>query len=453
MNMRTPRSPGFKLAITVLIGALLAIPLLLIYGLVWDRQQQAETAQTSVAQGWGDDQILTGPMMVIPYRQLVTESVTQNGKQVDKTQMVERELFLAPLTDKAQVNIASEEKRRSIYNSVVYEAALAGTAQFAIPEDLARYGVQPDDLLLDRAEVRIGVSDARGLQSDSVLMMDGQPLALRPGNGLPMTNGSGFFAFADWSVSDGAVTTITYQYSARGNRQIRLVPEAENTIWQIDSNWPHPGFTGAFLPDSRSISDTGFKAQYSISNLALGRSIVIFPDNSGDRASHQMVQIDMIQPVNLYSQIDRAVKYGFLFIGFTFVTFLMFDLIGGARVAAAEYVLTGVGLILFFVMLLAFAEVIGFTGAYLVAAAAIVGLISSYSAAILGSWRRAGVIGAMLTGLYALLYVLLNLEAYSLIIGSLLLFVALAAMMYLTRRIDWSGMGAKEQAAAQMVSQ
>ena len=143
---------------------------------------------------------------------------------------------------------------------------------------------------------------------------------------------------------------------------------------------------------------------------------------------------------------DRAIKYGFLFIGFTFVAFLMFDVIGGARVAAAEYLLAGVALVLFFVLLLAFAEVIGFTFAYLLASAAIIGLLSAYSAAVLKSWKRARFLAALLTGLYALLYVLLNLEAYSLLIGSVLMFFALAGVMYMTRNIDWSGLGRKEVA-------
>jgi inner membrane protein len=151
----------------------------------------------------------------------------------------------------------------------------------------------------------------------------------------------------------------------------------------------------------------------------------------------QVASISLIQPVDLYSQVNRATKYGFLFIGFTFLALLMFDVIGGVRVSAVEYLLMGAALILFFVLLLAFAEVIGFTAAYIVASAAIAGLNTAYSAAVLGSWRRASFIGALLVGLYAVLYILLSLEAFSLLIGSLLLFAALAGVMYATRRIDW----------------
>ena len=218
------------------------------------------------------------------------------------------------------------------------------------------------------------------------------------------------------------------------------------------------------------ISDKGFKARYTVDKLALGQAPVTTEDpgpplledglvaevmtsqsaapSARDTASggaaeviggpSRAVTVGLIEPVNLYSKVDRSVKYGFLFIGFTFLAFLLFDIVGGARVAAAEYLLTGAGLVLFFVLLLAFAEVIGFTAAYIVASGSIIGLLSAYSAAVLKSWRRGRFIGALLVGLYALLFVLLNLEAWSLLIGSVLLFVALAAVMYATRNVNWS---------------
>jgi len=166
-----------------------------------------------------------------------------------------------------------------------------------------------------------------------------------------------------------------------------------------------------------------------------GRAVESVSGNS------RAVTVGLIEPINLYSKVDRSVKYGFLFIGFTFLAFLLFDIVGGARVAAAEYLLTGAALVLFFVLLLAFAEVIGFTAAYILGAGAIIGLLSAYSAAVLKSWRRGRFIGALLIGLYALLFVLLNLEAWSLLIGSVLLLVALASVMYATRNVEWSNVG------------
>ena len=241
---------------------------------------------------------------------------------------------------------------------------------------------------------------------------------------------------------------------------VSLAPQAGDTSWTVRSSWPSPSFGGDFLPSSPpSVTDKGFLAKYRIGNLALGRSLVSTGDTgassivdrvpppsrvpntpstvTADTGPVQTAQISLIQPVDPYSQVNRATKYGFLFIGFTFLALLMFDVIGGARVSAVEYLLMGAALILFFVLLLAFAELIGFAAAYVVASAAIAGLNTAYSAAVLGSWRRAALIGGLLVGLYAVLYILLSLEAYSLLIGALLLFAALAGVMYATRRIDW----------------
>ena len=238
------------------------------------------------------------------------------------------------------------------------------------------------------------------------------------------------------------------------------MPRGGQTSWAVSSAWKSPSFGGAFLPESRSIGAGGFKASYTVDKLALGQPPVASEDQTppmidsgaddgssrmaypaavapGGGAQARAVTIGLVEPVNLYSKVDRSVKYGFLFIGFTFLAFLLFDVVGGAAVAAAEYLLTGAGLVLFFVLLLAFAEVIGFTAAYLLASGAIIGLLTAYSAAVLKSWKRGRFIGAMLVGLYALLFVLLNLEAWSLLIGSVLLFAALAGVMYATRNVEW----------------
>ncbi len=171
------------------------------------------------------------------------------------------------------------------------------------------------------------------------------------------------------------------------------------------------------------------------------------PSPAMDAGVPQTAHISLIQPVDLYSRVNRATKYGFLFIGFTFLALLMFDVIAGIRISPVEYLLMGAALVLFFVLLLAFAEVIGFAAAYVLASAAIAGLNTAYSAAVLKSWRRAWLIGGLLVALYAVLYILLNLEAFSLLIGSLLLFAALAGVMYATRRIDWSARREEKPAA------
>ena len=445
------------MAMAILIALLLAVPLFAVYLLVYDRQEQSNIARASIAEGWGGPQTIAGPVLVLPYQTEATETVNEGGRQVVRTSLVWRELTLSPQVADLRTELTPERRRRSIYEAVLFEAVASGTARFALPADLARFGITADRLAYDRAELRFGLKDARGLFGrPPEVMANGRRLVLQPGKGSPATANSGFFTWLDAGTIRRRPMTVSFRFAFRGNGWLALAPQAGDTRWQVMSKWPHPSFQGGFLPATQRVSGDGFTATWRVGNLALGRSLVssgeVVPESRPDvsdryataaPAGDYEARVDLISPVDLYSQVNRSVKYGFLFIGFTFMAFLMFDVIAGVRVAMVEYLLVGAGLVLFFVMLLAFAEVIGFALAYVVAAAAIIALLAAYSAAVLRSWRRGGYIAALLAALYGVLYVLLSLEAYSLLIGSLLLFAALAGVMYLTRNLDWSGLRAQ----------
>ena len=477
MPIDRERSPGMKLLFVAIVAAVLTIPLLLVYALVYDRQDQSQTAQVAINAGWGGAQILSGPVIVVPFRTTQTQTENVDGKSVSRVVEVEKLLYISPVENRATTTIEPQERRKSIYRSVLYTAKVGGTARFALPADLPRFGVTRERLLWDRAELRMGASDARGLTTGGMLKFNGQALTLQPGKGPAASGGQGFFSFLPW---DGqGEMTVEYAFGLRGSRSLSLVPRGGSTSWEVKSPWPSPSFGGGFLPEKPSISEAGFTASYTVDKLALGQPPVSFSDGGSPSDAPQNrfefseemygssgkiaaggadevvggpaygLTVGLVEPVNLYSKVNRAVKYGFLFIGFTFLAFFLFDVVGGARVAAAEYLLTGAGLVLFFVLLLAFAEVTGFTAAYLLASAAIIGLLTAYSAAVLKSWKRARFMAALLVGLYALLFVLLNLEAWSLLIGAVLLFVALAGVMYATRNVDWNAVGRREEAVVQ----
>ena len=441
------RTPGFKLALAIVVGLVLTIPLFSVWLLVYDRKTQSEEATASITEGWGGAQTMNGPVLVIPYRTTTTETAVENGQSITRTRDVRRELTLAPETVGLTTDVRPEVRKRSIYEAVVYDARVGGDARFSLPPDFAQSGVDASQMDLSKAELRFGLSDARGLGANPSVKADGIPLRLQPGGG--SRGGRGFFAWIDASGIGAKPVSIHFEFNFRGNQSLSLYPNAGDTAWKVHSTWASPSFAGAFLPEGRNVSAKGFDAVYRIGNLALGRSLIstgdpaaaqtVAPTEAAGQAQVQTAQISLIQPVDPYSQVNRATKYGFLFIGFTFLALLMFDVIGGVRVSAVEYLLMGAALVLFFVLLLAFAEVIGFTPAYVVASASIAGLNTAYSAAVLASWHRAAFIGGLLVALYGVLYILLSLEAFSLLIGSLLLFAALAGVMYATRRIDWGG--------------
>lgn len=446
-TIRSPRSPGTRLGLALLIGFLLMIPTFVVYLLVYDRQNQSETARESIAAGWGGEQTLAGPILVIPYQATVTETQTENGKAVTTEKRVWRELKIAPSIATLDVQLRPERRHRSIYEAVVYTATAEGSARFDLPIDLARIGLNADTLDFARAELRFGVSDPRGLVGRRpVVRMGARPLPLQPGKGPDATGGAGFFSALDAAPIRQAPLQLGYRIDFRGNGALSLVPQAGESRWRLRSNWPHPSFQGGFLPTGSRVTDKGFEARYAIGNLALGRALAEADGNdSGTTArvgdDQRNVKVTLVEPVDIYSQVNRSVKYGFLFIGFTFLALLLFDIIAGVHVSSVAYLLVGAGLVLFFVMLLAFAEVIGFSWAYILASGAIIALLTAYSAAVLGSRARAAAIFGLLAMLYTLLFVLLSLEAWSLLIGSLLLFVALAAIMYLTRNVDWGAVG------------
>lgn len=434
------RSPGFKLTLAIMVGLALTVPLFSVWLLVYDRQSQQQEATNSITAGWGAAQVMSGPVLVIPYRTPASGSPADSGAS-----SATRELVIAPESAAIATEVRPQVRKRSMYEAVIYDALNSGHARFTLPPDLARSGVGIAQMDFGSAELRFSVSDPRGLGADAQVKLGATPLRLEPGGG-------GFLAPVDATNIQSGPLDVDFTYGLRGNQSLGLSPQSADTRWTVHSSWPSPSFAGDFLPDARQVTTNGFTATYRIGNLALGHSLVstgygvdLQPSVTAKQARNSTAdetpagaQINLIQPVDLYSQVNRATKYGFLFIGFTFLALLMFDIIGGVHVSAVEYLQMGAALILFFVLLLAFAEVIGFTAAYLLASAAIAGLNTAYSAAVLGSWRRAGFIGALLACLYAVLYVLLSLEAYALLIGSLLLFAALAAVMYTTRRIDWA---------------
>lgn len=435
-------SPTGKLLRALGIAALLSIGIFITWLMISDRRSQSTEARTSIAEGWGGPQVIAGPELSIPFKVTTAGAVDGTGRSITGPLTAERRLIVAPQGVDAATRIAPERRARSIYEVVVYRAETAGRATFALPADLTRLGVPAGALELNRAELRFGVSDPRGLSANPDIRVAGQPLQLGPGGGTSMV-ANGFYAPVDLTKIDPARFSVDFRFALRGNQSFALMPRAGDTAWKVTSPWANPSFTGGFLPEQRQVTKDGFTAAYRIGNLALGRSLLFVDGDDKSRSDEESMQaragVDLMQPVDLYSQVDRATKYGFLFIGFTFLAFLLFDIIGGVRVAPIEYLLAGAALVLFFVLLLAFAEVIGFEAAYVVAAAAIAGLNTAYSAAVLGSWRRGLIIGAILAALYAVLYVLLSLEAFALLIGALLLFVALAGTMYVTRRLDWSG--------------
>ena len=276
-EVRKERSPGMKLLLVALIGFVLMVPLMLVYALVWDRQSQSETAQGSINAGWGGDQVVAGPVIVVPFRTTQTQNEEVDGKSVTRVVEVEKFLYISPTENRVTTAVKPEERKKSIYRSVLYEAQVTGAAKFELPADLPRFGVTRERLLWDRAELRMGASDSRGLTKGGTLKANGAALAVQPGKGPGSTNGQGFFAFLPWNGAEALA--VDYSFGLRGSRSLSLVPRGGQTSWEVSSSLGQPQLQRRF--PAREADDFGQGLQGEL----YGRQAGVGPGTGGDGGS------------------------------------------------------------------------------------------------------------------------------------------------------------------------
>ncbi|MBS0584393.1 MAG: cell envelope integrity protein CreD [Proteobacteria bacterium] len=433
------QSVTFKVLGTGFLAMLMLIPLAQVQGLVGERNGLRAQALADIAQRWGAAQNVGGPVLAIPRRVRVQTSngwITQDGT----------EIVLADRLDIAGT-LAPEVRHYGIYSTPVYTAELKISGQFLARDLRALEGLKnvPDEArettyLFDRAELRLPLADVRGIRRISALKLDGAERAFGPANGngamraiaLPI-DVSGWIEAA----RDDEAHRFELNLTLAGTGSLQFLPLARTTEAHLAAAWPNPGFGGAFLPAQRAIDDKGFSAQWQVLDLNRSYGQHWQEGEAGIDPAASAFGVNLYQPADLYQQNERAGKYGVLFVALTFVAFFLFEVLKKLRVHPVQYLLVGLALTTFYVVLLALSEQIGFAFAYLAAAAAVVMLVGGYAAAVLHAWRAGATLGAALALIYALLYGLVVSEQYSLLMGALALLAVVAALMYLTRRVDW----------------
>ncbi|HWL61184.1 MAG TPA: cell envelope integrity protein CreD [Steroidobacteraceae bacterium] len=425
--------PIVKVGAILFLTLLLLAPMAHIRQLIGERQGLRDSVLQEVARSDAYAQKVTGPVLVIPYVRTLAGNREVSG-----------ELRLLPERLDLDGSLATEERRRGIYRARVYRADTRLTGHFEVP---AGFGVTAgvEAYRFGEPRLALGISDIRGI---------GNALALRTGAGeIPFQPGAGTSLLASGvhavlpALDASAPQRIDYDIglALTGTREFNVSPVGRETNVRLQSDWPHPSFVGEYLPRSRDISAAGFVAQWQTSFFAtsmeeaLGRCSGQEAD-CADFAGRQF-GVGFIDPVDHYLKSERAAKYAFLFIGLTFACFFLTEVLRRVSVHPVQYGLVGLALAMFFLLLVAFSEHIGFAAAYAVSATACVGLITFYVTHVLASRSQGLGFGAGLAGLYGLLYGILSSEDYALLMGSLLVFGLLAAVMVLTRRVSWSGAG------------
>lgn len=431
---------GSAFAKAMLIGVLvlfLQIPVVLIWHLVSERDQTRLGSLAEVTGKWGKSQEVHGPFLVIPYSYL--ERATNSEGTIEIREHEERATFL-PRVLKVDGELDVETRYRGIFETSVYRSRIDMEGEFERP-DFGAWGIEPERVLWDRAQLVFEISDARAIQNQVRLRWQGEEVDFEPGTGMRQSETSGIHvqvgALPVGGSPDEAILDFSCTLELNGSNQLRFAPLGDNTEVRLRGNWPDPSFQGRWLPVERQVRPDGFDATWRIPHL--GRN---YPRSwrAGSNAPPIVASrfgIDLLTPVDAYRQTERSLKYQLLFLGLTFTVIWLFEVLGGLRLHVIQYGLIGGAMCIFYLLELSLAEHLGFPAAYSIAAAAVVSLVVFYGLSTLKSRRRAGVIGAVLTGLYGCLYVLLQIQDYDLLVGSLGLFVVLAAVMFATRHVDW----------------
>ena len=392
------------------------IPLQLVSSTVDDRVQYRDVAIEDIATAWGGQQRIAGPIMAIPI------DASDSGE----------EHFVAVMPERVDIAVAThhELRRRGIFETPVFSADITAEGAFA-PLDLeglrARFGA----LRLDLAMLVIGVSDPRGIRDATLVWREGEvTLSATSDNGPGIQTGlQGLLA--DAAAPGGA---FSLKMDLRGTERFSVVPVGDVSTVAMRSTWPHPSFDGGLLPDTRDITPDGFAASWTTRDVARGfPSVIRISSIDGDYFEGKDLGFSVFEPVDLYSSVERSIKYGVLFVVLTLVSVLCLELSSGIRFHFVQYGVTSVALVLFFLTLLALAEHVGFTAGYVVAAVVLTGMIGWYADGSTGNRRLAVAAFGSLAVLYAGLYTLLRLESVALLVGTVVLLASLAMVMRVTR--------------------
>ncbi len=439
------RTLGFKLGVIALLILLLLIPLLMIGGLVEERQRQRDHVLQDIARSSSYRQQLTGPILVLPYTKVLHEWKTQakTGERYLEQRQVRGRLYFLPERFELNGRVVTELRARGIYQARLYHSDNQVSGRFELP---ARFGLG-DELGLyqfDAPLLAVGISDIRGIGNALQLRLNGATLDFAPGSGDERFGAGVHVPLPALDSQGGQRLEFAFDLKLQGTEQLSVVPVGRDSRVSLQADWPHPSFVGEYLPTQREVSAQGFSAHWQTSFFAtdLEQSLQeCVRKNKCDGLFGRRFGVSFVDPVDQYLKSDRAIKYALLFIGLTFAVFFLFEVLKRLAVHPLQYALVGMSLALFYLLLLSLSEHLGFALAYGLSAAACVALNAFYVTHVLHSRLRGGAFGLLLAALYGLLYGLLSAEDYALLMGSLLVFGVLGCVMVLTRKLDWYGVG------------
>ncbi len=410
----------------IVIGILilvLLIPAGMIRRLIQERNSLRNSAISEVSYKWGNPQTIGGPIITIPYK-------IYYKKDKEIIEDIQYAHFL-PEDLNIQGEVYPEERKRGIYKVVVYKTKLNFEGTFNKP-DFSDWKIQDKNILWDQATLSILIPDMRGIKDAIKVQWNKEQYDVNPGIN-HQTTYTGVSTLID--LGDEKKYDFQFDLKLNGSEYLYFVPLGKQTDVELTSDWANPSFDGAFLPVDHNVSENGFEAKWKVLHLNRSYPQQWIGESYGINSSSFGVKL--LLPVDHYQKSERSVKYAIMFISLTFLIFFFTEILNKKRIHPIQYLLVGLGLSIFYTLLVSLSEHFSFNLAYFIASFAIIALITAYSYSMLKNGRLTSIVALVLVILYAFLFIILQLQDYSLLLGSIGLFLALAIVMYLSRKVNW----------------
>jgi inner membrane protein len=415
-------SVALRIILIASIIILLIIPLLMVQSLITDRQIYRQEAVKEISKSWAGMQSIAGPMIT------VSSKVEKTDSKGNKYFVIKDDYYLPEIL-KIDVEVMPEKRYKGIYEVMFYKSKIKMSGTINLSKLKEKY---PDEKF-DESYISFNISDLRGIQKDAELVLDGKKYKLTPGLKDKVFH-NGFYCDLDLSTQD-LPKSFEIELELNGMENLDFVPLGKFTEVNMKSSWNNPSFEGAFLPLSREITEDGFTAQWKVNYFNHS-----YPQEWEEKTYDPFTSafgVKLLVPVDEYQKTMRTSKYGIMIIVLTFLSFFMIELFSKKVIHPIQYLLVGLALIIFYSILLAISEYILFQHSYLISSLLIIILIALYVKSIYQSKQIAIIVTGKLMMFYGFMYVILQLQDYSLLIGNIALFVILAAIMFFTRKINW----------------
>ncbi len=414
-------SVTLKIIGILVIVLLLLIPIDSVKSVINERSALQSQVQNEISDKWGYAQVIQGPILSVPYRALINQGT--KDEEYEK-----RVLHILPEFLDISTDLNALKRSRGIYNSIVYESDVYLSGEFQITDEI--FTVDSSDILWEESIITVGLSDLRGIKNQVEILIDGQKYPIQPGLSFGPDFGSGFHFKVGRSLQN-----FKLDLKINGSDSLKFIPLGKTTQVVAKGNWPHPGFNGNFLPGNREVKDDGFTAEWKVHDINRNYSQIwngYTPKTYGSAFGFQLVD-----GVDSYHKSTRALKYAFMILSLIFTVFFFFELLKKLRIHPAQYTIVGISIVVFYTLLIALSEHMLFGIAYIISALGIIAINTFYFKAIVKSWAQTSIFTVVLFAALGFIYILLNLEQYSLLVGSIGLFLITGTVMFLTRNVNW----------------